>query len=62
MSIINDIIEVWVDVIDRPLAINNKQGFVLKNGMRVILSESELSSKSKERLGRHYAKQKTKNV
>jgi hypothetical protein len=62
MSIIDDIIGTWSDMIDRPLSINKKQGFVFKNGMRIILSKSKLSSKSNERLGRHYAKQKQKNI
>ena len=62
MSIIDDIIGTWSDMIDRPLSINKKQGFVFKNGMRIILKNSILSTKSRERLGRHYSKQKTKNV
>jgi hypothetical protein len=56
MNIINDIIVRWVDIIDRPIAINNKQGFVLNNGIKIILEKSELSFKSKERLSRHYSK------
>jgi hypothetical protein len=62
MSIIDDIIVRWVDIIDRPIAINNKQGFVLNNGIKIILEKSELSLKSKERLSRHYERQKKKRV
>ena len=60
MSIIDDIIESWVDIIDKPLSINKKQGFVLQNGMRIILSESGLSFKSKEILSRHYSRIRSK--
>ena len=60
MSIIDDIIESWVDIIDKPLSINKKQGFVLQNGIRIILSESGLSFKSKEILSRHYSRIRSK--
>ena len=60
MSIIDDFIDNWADMIEKPLAINGKQGFVLKNGMKIILSESILSIKSRERLSRHYAKKRSK--
>ena len=56
MSIIDDIIESWSDMIDRPLSINKKQGFVFKNGMRIILKNSILSTKSREILKRHYGR------
>lgn len=60
MSIIDDIIESWVDIIDKPLSINKKQGFVLQNGIKIILSESGLSFKSKEILSRHYSRMRSK--
>ena len=60
MSIIDDIIESWVDIIDKPLSINKKQGFVLQNGIKIILSESGLSFKSKEILSRHYSRIRSK--
>tara|TARA_R100000963_G_C4637043_1_gene100976 strand:- start:272 stop:454 length:183 start_codon:yes stop_codon:yes gene_type:complete len=60
MSLIDDLINRWVDVIDGPLSINKKQGFVLKNGMRIILEDSSLSHKSKERLSNHYKKEGSK--
>jgi hypothetical protein len=56
MNIIDDIIRDWVDIIDRPIAINKKQGFILQSGMRIILQNSVLSLKSKERLSNHYKK------
>jgi|2_EtaG_2_1085320.scaffolds.fasta_scaffold233939_2 hypothetical protein len=60
MSIIDDIIESWVDIIDKPLSINKKQGFILQNGIKIILSESGLSFKSKEILSRHYSRIRSK--
>ena len=58
MSIIDDIIESWSDMIDRPLSINKKQGFILNNGMKIILKNSILSIKSREILKRHYGRKK----
>ena len=60
MSLIDDLINRWVDVIDGPLSINKKQGFVLNSGMRIILDDSSLSHKSKERLSNHYKKKGSK--
>ena len=60
MSIIDDIIEIWADLIDSPLAVNKKQGFLLNNGMRIIFNESGLSFKSKDILSRHYSKPRRK--
>ena len=60
MSLIDDLINRWVDVIDGPLSINKKQGFVLNSGMRIILEDSSLSHKSKERLSNHYKKKGSK--
>ena len=60
MSIIDDIIEIWSDLIDSPLAINKKQGFLLKNGMRIIFNESGLLFKSKKILSRHYSNPRRK--
>ena len=60
MSLIDDLINRWVDVIDGPLSINKKQGFVLNSGMRIILEDSNLSHKSKERLSNHYKKKGSK--
>ena len=60
MSLIDDFINNWVDLIDGPLSINKKQGFVLKKGIRIILNDSSLSHKSKERLSNHYKKEGSK--
>ena len=60
MSLIDDLIDRWVDMIDGPLSINKKQGFVLNSGMRIILEDSSLSHKSKERLSNHYKKKGSK--
>ena len=61
MSIIDDVIGRWVDLIEKPISRNKKQGFVLKNGMRILLSESYLSSKSNEILKRHYIRKGIKD-
>ena len=57
MTMINDFIDVWVKMIDRPLIVNNKQGFVLKNGWRIFFKDTMLTHKSAETLKRHYTKQ-----
>ena len=56
MSIIDDFINNWSGIIDKPLAINKKQGFILNNGMKIILNNSILSVKSREILKRHYGR------
>ena len=56
MSIIDDFINNWSGIIDKPLAINKKQGFILNNGMKIILKNSILSVKSREILKRHYGR------
>ena len=61
MSTIDDIINRWVDIIDYPIVINKKQGFVLNNGTRILLEESGLSYKSQEILRRHYEKKGVTN-
>ena len=58
MSIIDDFINNWSGIIDKPLAINKKQGFILNNGMKIILKNSILSVKSREILKRHYGRKK----
>ena len=58
MSIIDDFINNWSGIIDKPLAINKKQGFVLNNGMKIILKNSILSVQSREILKRHYGRKK----
>ena len=54
MSMINDFIEVWVKMVDKPLTKNKKQGFLLTNGMRIFFKDTFLSQKSIEILKRHY--------
>tara|TARA_R100001530_G_C4286341_1_gene146899 strand:- start:45 stop:233 length:189 start_codon:yes stop_codon:yes gene_type:complete len=56
VSIIDDFINNWSGIIDKPLAINKKQGFILNNGMKIILNNSILSVKSREILKRHYGR------
>ena len=58
MSIIDDFINNWSGIIDKPLAINKKQGFILNNGMKIILKNSILSVQSREILKRHYGRKK----
>ena len=54
MNMIDTFIESWVKMIDRPLIINNKQGFLLTNGMRILFKDTSLSHKSADILKRHY--------
>ena len=55
MNMIDTFIESWVKMIDRPLIINNKQGFLLTNGMRILFKDTSLSHKSVDILKRHYS-------
>ena len=43
MTMINDFIEIWVRMIDSPLIVNNKQGFVLTNGWRIFFKNRQIS-------------------
>ena len=60
MSMIDDFISRWVYMIDHPIVRNKKQGFVLNNGITIILDESGLSRQSQEILSSHYAKKRSK--
>jgi len=62
VTTINDFVEVWCEVIDQPIIINKKQGFLLNNGIRMLFNDSHLSIKSKERLSRHYNKVLNKTI
>ena len=43
-------------MIDRPIVINKKQGFHLKNGMRILFKDHKISNKAIGILKRHYEK------
>ena len=43
-------------IIDRPYSINKKQGFHLKNGMRILFKDHRISAKAITILKRHYEK------
>ena len=42
MTFIDDFVRVWVDMIDKPIIINKKQGFVLNNGTTILLELSKM--------------------
>jgi hypothetical protein len=56
MTIINDFIEVWVKMIDKPLTKSKQQGFLLTNGMRIFFKDTSLTQRSIEILKRHYSR------
>ena len=43
-------------MIDRPYSINKKQGFHLKNGMKILFKDHRISAKAITILKRHYEK------
>ena len=43
MNIGNHIVEDWSNMIDSPISINGKQGFLLTNGMRILFVFSSLN-------------------
>ena len=57
MTMINDFIRTWVGMIEGPLVVNNKHGFVLTNGWRIFFKDTTLTQKSLQTLKRHYNKQ-----
>jgi|TARA_Y100000034_G_scaffold69568_1_gene83996 hypothetical protein len=52
----DEFVSVWCPMIERPIAINNKQGFLLSNGMRILFSDPAISKESQTKLSRHYRK------
>ena len=38
----NQIVENWSKMIESPIAVNKKQGFLLNNGMRILFTFSDL--------------------
>ena len=38
----NQIVENWSRMIDSPIAVNKKQGFLLNNGMRILFAFNDL--------------------
>jgi|10_taG_2_1085330.scaffolds.fasta_scaffold97066_4 hypothetical protein len=50
-------VEDWVSLISHPYTVNDKQGFVLKNGMRILFENPTLSHESKRALSKHYTKE-----
>lgn len=57
MTFIDNFVSIWVDMIDKPIVINNKQGFLLMNGFRIFFEDTTMSAKSVESLKRRYKKQ-----
>jgi hypothetical protein len=50
-------IESWVSLVSHPFMVNKKQGFVLKNGMRILFNDPSMSPESRRSLSRHYKKE-----
>ncbi len=53
---ISTFITEYAYMIDRPIIINKKQGFHLKNGMRILFKDHKMSNKAINVLKRHYKK------
>jgi len=53
---VDEFISIWVSMIDKPIAINHKQGFLLNNGMKILFYNSSISRESQDKLTRHYRK------
>ena len=43
----NQIVENWSRMIESPIAVNKKQGFLLNNGMRILFTFSDLKLSNK---------------
>ena len=54
MTFINDFVSQWFPMIEKPIYINGKQGFLLSNGFRIFFNEYNLSNLNKGILKRHY--------
>ena len=53
---VDEFISIWVSMIDKPISINHKQGFLLNNGMRILFYNPSISRESQDKLTRHYRK------
>lgn len=57
MTFIDNFVSIWVDMIDKPIIVNDKQGFLLMNGFRIFFKDTTMSTASVESLKRRYKKQ-----
>ena len=53
---VDEFINIWCPMIEKPIAINDKQGFLLSNGMRILFHNPSISRESQTKLSRHYYK------
>ena len=53
MTFINDFVGQWFPMIDKPIYVNGKQGFLLTNGFRIFFKQYNLSNTNKGILKRH---------
>ena len=53
---VDEFISIWCPMIDKPIAVNSKQGFLLSNGMRILFHNPSISRESQDKLTRHYRK------
>ena len=53
---VDEFISIWVSMIDKPISINHKQGFLLNNGMKILFYNPSISRESQTKLARHYRK------
>ena len=54
MLFINDFLNDFIDMIDKPIVNGNKQGFYLSNGMKIFFKEWRLTTKNRAKLSRLY--------
>ena len=53
---VDEFIGIWCSMIEKPIAVNSKQGFLLSNGMRILFNEPSISRESQNKLTHHYRK------
>ena len=53
---VDEFVSTWCPMIEEPIAINYKQGFLLSNGMRILFYNPSISRESQSKLVRHYRK------
>lgn len=55
---INEFVDRYVVLVDKPVSVNKKQGFLLSNGARIIFSDTRLTKESVNVLKRHYQRRR----
>ena len=57
MNEANEFLSHWSDMIDRPILLNTKQGFLLNNGWKIFFESYHLTTANRKTLKHHYKKQ-----